>query len=511
MPVRGVFVGAAPLRRLSNREYLLSLADLFPQVALGDLPPLPDDADLAGFDNAAEGQVPSDVRIARYADIADRYARALADDEALVRCDESDAEACAARLIAEQGRRVYRRRLDALEEERLLRLFRRGAQAVDFAAGISLAVSAMLQSPQFLYRLEEPPAGAGPGVYALDDVALATRLSYFLWESTPDEALLEAAEAGELSTAEGLRTVVTRMLNDARVGRTLWDFHRQWLGLDRILGAEHEARAPSVDASWTATRQHSAYDETRRFVEGVLSEDGRLRDLLLSRKAWLDADMAGLYGVPVPTAADGAALLPEAERAGILTRAAFLAGLSHPGTTSPPIRANAIQLRMLCRPPIPPPPGVSTTLDDLALDDAPHTTRALFERKTQAASCQGCHVNLNGLGFGLERYDAAGRFRSLENGLPVDDSGHVYMDGSEQPFSGGIALSAALATSRDVAACAVKTWLRFALGRAAAPEEAPLLARLSASFAEGGGELRALMGEIALSDSFRYRLVEAEP
>jgi Protein of unknown function (DUF1592)/Protein of unknown function (DUF1588)/Protein of unknown function (DUF1595)/Protein of unknown function (DUF1587)/Protein of unknown function (DUF1585) len=492
-----VATGPTPLRRLTNREYLNSLADLFPDAPVGELPALPDDADVAGFDNAAEGQVPSDVRTARYAEIAERYAEAATRDaagtSALVGCDGLDTgtrDDCATRFIERLGRRVYRRALEPLETERLLRLVQRGTLAVDFEAGIQLALMAMLQAPQFLYRLEDAPPEDAVGAIPVDDVAMATRLSYFLWASTPDDALLDAAAAGELTSEAGLARQVDRMLSDPRVLRVLWDFHRQWLGLDRILGPEHEARADSVDPSWSAESQAAAFAESRRFVEHVLTEDGHLGALLTSRLAWLDAPSAALYGVLPPMSVDAPVLLPREERAGILTRAAFLAGLSHRGTTSPPVRANALLLRLLCRPPMPPPANVAVPLTDPSDDAAPRTTRMLFDEHTAGPACQGCHVTLNGIGYGLEGYDATGRARSVEHGLPIDAHGTMVLDGAPTSFVGGVELSERLATSREMGDCAVEKWLRFALGRGPVASEAAFVAALQSSFADSGGALR---------------------
>jgi hypothetical protein len=389
-------VGPAPLRRMSNDEYLNALHDLFPGQAPA-LPPLPHDTASAGFENAAEAQQPSDVRIARYETIANLYAKGATESHAsiaaLVGCTDwstpTGAAACAATFIETVGARLFRRPLAPDESERFMLRFQGWKASIDFEGAVRLTLSAMLQSPRFLYRPELRTAGAS-GVVPVEPYAMASRLSFFLWESVPDEALIAAASRGELATEQQVRAQAERMLDDERARRVLWSFHRQWLGLDRILGDEHLVRTPEVDPAWTAATPLSALGESRLFVENVLFANGSLRDLLTSRRAWVNADMARIYGVAAPADPVGwsEVVLPEAERAGILTRVAFLAGHSHRGATSPPIRGNGVELRFLCQPPISPRPG-GTRRRREALPSTPmvvSTAPTSIERSTARSS-----------------------------------------------------------------------------------------------------------------------------
>lgn len=509
-------VGPSPLRRLSNQEYLFSLQDLFPNVRV-ELPVLPNDGDVGGFENAVEGQAPSDVRIARYETIASTYAAAVTVDadavRALVGCDYSSpgaAEACAETFVATTGRRLFRRPLGDEERDRLLVRFKRWANALDFEAAVELTLSALLQAPQFLYRPELPSEQSATGALVhVDPYALASRLSFFLWASVPDEALLAAAAADQLQTNRQIVAQATRMLQDPRARRVLWDFHRQWLGLDRVLDEEHAVRTPEVDARWTPRRQQAVYDESRLFVENVLARGGSLKDLLLSRRAWLDADLRDFYGVTGSDSEQGDAFveveLPERERAGILTRGAFLAGHSHRGATSPPIRANALQLRLLCRPPAPPPANLDTTPPVASATDGPQTNRTLFEVRTAPPACIGCHRSLNGIGFGFENYNAAGKFTLLDHGLPIDSSGRLHGTDVDRDFTDAVALSEALSQSRDVSRCAVSQWLRYALGRAPVEGEGKLIDSLTTRFVRDGGSVHDLLLGVVTSPSFRYQ------
>lgn len=509
-------VGPSPLRRLSNQEYLFSLQDLFPEVQ-AELPVLPNDGDVGGFENAVEGQAPSDVRVARYEAIASTYAAAVTVDadavRALVGCDYSSpalAHACAESFVASTGRRLFRRPLGDEERDRVLVRFQRWANALDFEAAVQLTLSALLQSPQFLYRPELPSEQDGKAALVhVDPYALASRLSFFLWASVPDEALLSAAAADELRTTTQIVQQATRMLKHVRAKRVLWDFHRQWLGLDRVLDEEHAVRTPEVDEHWTPQRQQAVYDESRLFVQNVLADGGSLKDLLLSRRAWLDDDLRELYGVPAGERESNDAFreveLPAGERAGILTRGAFLAGHSHRGATSPPIRANALQLRLLCRPPAPPPANLDTTPPEANVTDGPQTNRMLFEARTAQPVCRSCHRSLNGIGFGFESFNAAGKFTRLDHGLPVDSSGHLYGTDVDRDYTDAIGLSEALSESRDVSRCAVQQWLRYALGRAPVEGEAKLIDTLTTRFVREGSSVHDLLLGVVTSPSFRYQ------
>jgi hypothetical protein len=504
---------------MSDDEYLDALTDLFPAIA-PKLPQLPADVPVAGFDNAAEAQQPSDVLVARFEGIANLYAQAVTSDTAALRAltgcvDWSTpdlAAACAPLLVARIGKRLFRRPLTGDESARFLARFEAWAAAVDFPGAVQLTLSTMLQSPQFLYRPELAPADAKAGdVVALDPYAMATRLSFFLWQSVPDDALLAVADEGGLRTDGELRSQVDRMLADPRSKRVFWSFHRQWLGLDRVLQPEGATRTAAVDPAWTTVTQASAVTESELLVENVLSTGGTFRDLLTSRRAWVDAEMARVYGLPDRTDRRpwSEVALPVGERAGLLTRVAFLAGYSHAGATSPPVRGNGIELRLLCSLPLSPPPGVDLSQPMVPPGAGPQTNRMLFEQRTSPAACHTCHAELNGFGFGLEHYDAAGHFQTTDDGLPVDATGIVLGTDVNGRFDGALQLSTRLAGSVAVHACASRQWMRFALGRAPAAGEEPGLTALTTGFVQSEGDVRTLLEGIVTSPSFRDQLVGA--
>ncbi len=511
-------IGPSPLRRMSDSQYLNAMGDLFPTLG-PTLPQLPAELSVAGFDNAAEAQEPSDVLVARYETIADLYGQAATADTlsvvALTGCADwstSDlATACATQFIAQVGRRLFRRPPTGDESQRFLSHFQAWQTAVDFPGAVQLTLSAMLQSPQFLYFPEPAPSGTRVGTTVpVEAYALATRLSFFLWQSVPDDALLDAAGQGALATDDGLRTQVSRMLADPRAKRALWSFHRQWLGLDQILQPEGTTRTAAVDPFWTTDSQTDSVTESELFVENVLTTGGTFDDLLTSQTAWVNGEMSRLYGLPAP--ADPAqwtqVLLPTSQRAGVLTRVAFLAGYSHAGATSPPVRGSAIELRLLCHLPVSPPPGVDLSQPTAPADAGSETNRMLFEQRTSPRACQACHQSLNGFGFGLENYNAAGIYQTTDHGLPVDATGVITGTDVDGPIDGGIQLSDVLAKSSVVHACATEEWVRFAMARAPADVEQTYLTQMGSDFQNSGGDVRGLLEAIVLSPIFRTMRVE---
>lgn len=515
VPVERPAVGPAPLRRLSNNEYLNALHDLFPNLH-ASLPDLPREIPVAGFENAAESQEPSDVHVARYEDVANRYAKAAAANHdavaQLTGCSDwatpTSASSCAAQFIKNTGGRVYRRPLSDEERERLVLRFQAWAAAVDFEGAVQLTLSAMLQAPNFLYRPEPVALGAASDrAVPVEPYAMASRLSFFLWESVPDDALLEAAANLALQTEEQIRAQAQRMLGDARARRVFWNFHRQWLGLDRILLDDHHVRLPAIDAAWTAATQQAGRMESELFVENVLSDGGTFRDLLTSRRAWVNSEMSRVYGLPAPQNAGAwtEVVLPENERAGILTRVSFLAGFSHSGGTSPPVRGNGIQLRLLCQLPVSPPPGADLSQPKSTPSDGPKTNRMLFEERTKPTGCQTCHTGLNGFGFGFESYNAAGHYQTMENGLAIDASGKIIGTDVDGPFQGGLGVSQALSRSKVVHQCATQQWVRYALGRAPVDIEKPMMTALGNAFFTSGGDIRRLLTEVVAAPTFRMR------
>ena len=506
-------LGSAPMRRLSNVEYLNTMRALFSDVT-PTLPGLPPDATVAGFENDAASLGPSDVRLARYEEIAFLFTReATANDAALMRftgCTavgtEMEQQACAERFIDAFGLLTHRRPLEAEERTRYLGLFDTQRRAIDFRGAVQLVAMAMLQGPFFLYRLELS-AGSGGAAIPLSGYELATRMSYFLWQSMPDDALLAAAAAGELSDPMQAEMHARRLIEDPRATAAVIDFHRQWLELDRIQAIEHQTRAFDPEGVWNAQAQASAQEEMRRFIGSVFEREGTLDALLTSRRSYVNATLAGIYGVEGPS--DDATFreveLPEGERAGVLTRVSTMASHAHPGNPSPPLRGVYMMTRILCEQ-LGAPPGDADLSPPMAPPGSgPMTNRQLFEQRTGGAPCNSCHTRIDGLGFGFEHYDERGVYLERDEGLPVDATGTLIGTDVDGAYDGAIELSERMASSRSVQSCATQRWFRFAAGRAPEERDACVLSNLQTRLRQTAGDIRELMVALITSPEMRSR------
>jgi mono/diheme cytochrome c family protein len=319
----------------------------------------------------------------------------------------------------------------------------------------------------------------------------------------PDQTLFDAAKANRLGTATEIEAQARRMVADPKLRGSMLEFHRQWLELDRL---EREAsKDPTLYPTFTAALKNAVREESDRFVAAVMVDgDGSLRALLTSPTTFVNADLAKLYGVAAPASGWAAATLKPAERAGILTRANFLASHAHALSGSPPLRAVAIMRRLMCTS-LPPPPGdADTSPPKPQPGDAPKTNRQLFEART-AGSCQGCHGIIDPLGFGLENYDAIGGYRTMDNGFAVNAAGIIKGTDVDGPFTGGVELSQKLAASKTVASCAAKTWFEYGIGRDVGTADACRLAKLNLALSEAGGDVRELLVSLVKSPEFIYR------
>jgi hypothetical protein len=486
----------APLARLTGREYQRTLRDLFPGVPLPSLTALPD-GDAGGYDSFAQAQ-PAGAALVEIA-AANAHAVAVA---ALGRrtgwfpCTGTDELACGKALVAQLGQRAYRRPLDADERGRYEALFADTRTAFGQDAAIRVVVEALLQSPGFLYRAELGTAGA------LAPYELASRLSYFLWDSMPDEPLFAAAAGGGLGTAPGIEAQARRLLADPRAKEAVAHFQEQWLRLDTIANARKDA---SVVAGWGGGLALSLQQTAMKFAEHAFWERGSLADLLSSPQAFVDARTAPLYGLTAAGSEPALVDLPATQRAGILTQAGLMTVLGSE-TGSAPVRRGVFVLeRLLCAAPPPPPP------DAMSREQKPTgpvvTTRDRFEKQHTGPACTPCHAQIDGLGFAFENYDAVGRWRDTDNGAPVDARGEILdiapdVDG---PITGAVELARKLAGSATVRDCVAATWLSYAVGSGPDQLAACTLQPIVQRFADSKLDLRELLVAIATSDAFRRR------
>lgn len=492
------------LRRLSHVEYRNTLRDLLGEAVLSEVSLLSDSA-ISGFENNARALGASAVLVEQYASQARGVAKRLAELE-MADCEsglEPGVE-CGDYFVENFGSRAFRRPLSFEELGRYSEFFAKQKQALGLPAALALTAEALLQSPGFLYRIEVPKLAATLVSSVGQPYALASRISYLLWQTMPDQTLFDAAAAGELSTPEQLAIQARRMLQDPRAAETLVDFHRQWLGLGRVLDeTKDEQRFPL----WQADTAQDALEESLRFVQYVYSQaEGNVDSLLTDRTAFVNEAMAELYEVDYDyvSGEEWQQVQLPSERAGILSRAAFLAGFSHPAGTSPPLRGVAVLDKLLCSRP-PPAPASADTSTPTAEQGIAVTTRELFVQRTEPAQCQGCHLSINGIGMAFEEFDTIGRYRTEENGLPVDASGQLFLADSGGQFDGIVELSERLSQSQQVQGCAVKNIYRNAFGQTETGQDRCRLEQLEQAMIEHNGDLREVLVALVSSAQFAGR------
>lgn len=414
--------------------------------------------------------------------------------------------ACAQAFIHDFGARAFRRPLDADAEARWLQLYTAEAGAVTmdkaYASGIGAVVEGMLQSPNFLYRLELLPEGvdaASTEPWKVDAAALATRLSFLMWNSGPDTELLTAAADGSLSKPEVLNAQLTRMLQDRRSRGSSAAFAEGFAGMEQLLAASSSpARLGNLDPSMVPLMR----DETVDLIDGELRvKGGKLEVLFQESQALVPASLGtALYGSTGTPDADGRLPLPKGQRFGILSQGSVLFAHAHSEQTSPVLRGRWLRENVFCQPVPDPPPTV------VAVPPPPQpgqTTRERFEQHRTDMSCAGCHKLLDPMGFGFEAYDQYGRIRDMDNGKPVDDSGNLIGTDVDGPFKGLGELSQKLSQSRAVSDCFARQYFRYGLGHAEGQSDTcTVKAMAKASTATG---FHALLHELVASPAFTLR------
>jgi hypothetical protein len=460
--------------RLTHAQYEAAMLELF---GIEDSPSAsfaPDATNGFEFDNRLDLRV--DARLGpQYRTAAETLAARVAGDEALlgriVPC-EAAASGCSDEFIASFGRRAFRRPLSADETERLRALFAQGPTLVAsgdaFRDGVRLVVEAVLQSPKFLYRNELGEETNAEGLIALDDWEVASRLAFFLWNSIPDAALLDAAERGELGSEDAVRAAVTRLLADPKALATNVRFHAQAWQFGRFSRIAPDAGTYPDAPADIVTRVDAA---ARRFIEQVVSEDGGFSEFLTAPYAFADSELAPLYGTEVSgglTRID----FDSGERKGFLMQLGFLSSHAYAIKTDPIHRGLFVLRDILCREISDPPAGASET--PLPETDEPiETTREEISLLTGQDTCIGCHIDINAPGFAFESFDAVGSARTLENDVPVDTTGELVIDGVASSFANAGELVEALAASEEARACYAGKWLSFAYGRRLVADDDP--------------------------------------
>jgi len=494
--------GRVGLQRLTRAEYNRTVRDLF-GVTSDPADAFPPDSATNGFDNNAKSLTVSPQLAALLLDTAEAVAaEAIANDDGeIISCDPAQDSDCAPTIIADLALRVYRRPATEAELADLIALVDFAeSEGDEFAKGIEYAIAAMLMSPQFLYRSipADPADGGAPldggQIVALDDWALATRLSYFLWGSTPDDELLARAGEGALHDADALRAEFDRMLADPKAEALYDGFLRQWLQLGKLGAATPDATA---FPEFTEEVRAQMLEETRLFFASIRDRDASMLEIIDGTQTFASETLAGIYGVQGVT---GSELVPietdPTQRAGMLTMPAILTMNS--GPLEPNIVKRGVWLAetILCASPPPPPEGVPPAPDP----QPDETERERLERHREDPSCASCHDLIDPLGFSFENYDALGAWRVDVEGEPVDNLG-TLPDG--RTFSGVVALSELLASGDEYPTCVTSKLMTYALGRTMTGPEGCVLADIGAQTVTPDSTFSDLMWAIVTSDAFQ--------
>jgi hypothetical protein len=500
------------LRRLSPEEYAHTARDLLaaPQAA----PKLEE----------AAGETITALEVEKLG-LASRELVALARHHSYLPCDVSGASnaACADKFIDAFGKAAFRRPLEPTEKSWLQGVYTRVSQLaghsppISFREAIDTVAEVILQSPQHIYVHEAgiPDRALPAGVRRLSGYERAARLSYFVWSSMPDPALTQAADAGRLDSKEGVRTEAERLFSHPRAKEMVRRFASSWLELDPTpqhpaleMFAKSAQRFPFDNAALrTALRA-----ETESLYERIFFEPGgSFRALLTTHQAYVDGPLAALYGVTGgPTQAGQFAWvdLDATRRAGLFTRAAFLAAQAGVEYQAPIRRGVFIYRNVLCQP-LPDPPADADNTPPIPSESSQlRSVRALTAAKTSGDSCATCHVLVNPIGFALENYDAMGQWQTEEKGTVggqpytavVDARASIMAGDLTGEVDGGVALSRMLADSQMARDCAVERWFEKALSRQATSDDACLLSQMKAGFRQKD-DLRDLVLTIASSDA----------
>jgi Protein of unknown function (DUF1588)/Protein of unknown function (DUF1592)/Protein of unknown function (DUF1595)/Protein of unknown function (DUF1587)/Protein of unknown function (DUF1585) len=480
------------VRRMTRSEYLATL-----NMLLGDNAPndarIPSEARVNGYDNDANSlRVDGTVADSLFRNGAE-WSLAAADWVlANGSCAPSGtADPCVGQLLSDFATRAYRRPITDQELEELRAVYQVGIDGEDLHTGLATALSVVLQSPDLLYRTELGADGATGQVVTLTPFEVADQLAFTLTGAPADEALLADAKSAAIMDGAVRRAQAERLLATAAARDTMGDFAERWLELIDLGTTER------VAPEWSPMRA-SALAETRSFyAAAVLDENYTLGQVFEAEWTVGDDVMASFYGA---TREGDRLLLPTEERRGILTQAAVIARHSMAKDSAPVHRGKLIRARMFCQTALMPPKNITITPPP---DDPTLTTRERWVQLTaDNPTCWGCHQQLDPIGYGFERYDAIGRFRTEEVGKTVDDSSTLAGTDVDGAFTHGPELIASVAQSADARQCFAGHWLEFALGRAV---DGDTVSIVGSSLIEDGASIRDWMLDVIASDEFIQR------
>jgi hypothetical protein len=416
-------------------------------------------------------------------------------------CDPASGPACVERIVANLAHHAYRRPVTKTEVAGLMKFVNMAkAEGQSTEQGIQLAIEAMLVSPEFLFRLEHDASPTDPEkTHRLSDVELATRMSYFLWSSMPDDELLTLAEANRLHETAVLDAQLKRMMTDKKAAAFADNFAGQWLEVRNVDAMNPD---PKKFPAWTPELKEELRTETRMFFQYILSENRPISEFIDAKYTFLNEPLAKYYGIDGVKGPDFRKVdLNTDQRGGILTQGSVLAVSSYPNRTSPTIRGKYILNNILGTPPPPPPPDVPLLDDSKVGSDV--SLRKQLEAHRSNPVCASCHSKMDVLGFGLENYDAVGKWRTMDGKFPIDVGGTMP---NGKAFSTAAEMRAVLVGMLpEVSRCLTEKIMTYALGRGMEPYDKRALDGINKALAADGYHFQTLIHEVVESLPFQSR------
>jgi hypothetical protein len=502
----------AAMRRLTQAQYKNVIADVFgPDIRVsGRLDP---DVRKDGlFEIGATEATFTPGSLEQYDQLARGIAAEVLDERrraTMMPCEPKTEAApdpaCAREFLALTGRLLFRRPMTEDEIADRVALAGRSAEKMgNFYDGLEYGLASLLVAPQFLFRKDT--VVAHDGQFRLDGYAKASRLSFLLWNAGPDEALLTAAETGELDSGRGLARQVDRMLASPRIEAGVRAFFDDYLQFSLFESLDKD---PVIYPKFSQTVALDAREQTlRTVVHHLIADDGDYRDLFTTRKTFMSRALGVVYQVPVPPqeAWSPYEFAPNDPRAGLLTQLSFTALYSPPGRSSPTLRGKAIREVFLCQTVPVPPVNVDFTSFESARDKPSTTVRDRLTDHRENPVCAGCHALIDPMGLALENFDGLGVYRTMENGAPIDASGEL----DRVKFTDVRGLAQTMHDNPRTASCFVSRVFAYGVGRKPAAGDNALLAFLGEKFAAEGYKLKPLLRRIATSEAF-YRIAPPAP
>lgn len=497
---------APKFRRLTEAQYRATIADIFgPDIKVsGRFEPDMRVGGLLAAGTSAVSLTPAGAE--QYEQIARGIAEQVVDAkhrDKLVGCapqpSDPQGAACAEGFFKRVGLRIYRRPLTEGEVKlAVAQTVAASATLKDFHGGLAIMLTAMLSDLPFLFQTDREVADPrAPGGRTIDAWSRASKLSYFLWNSTPDEQLLQAAADGSLMTQAGLSAQVDRLMASPRFETGVRSFFDDFLQLEGMMSLSKDG---IIYPAFRSSAAPAAREQTLRSITTLLvAENGDYRDLFTTRRVAMNRQLSPLYRMPHGPRDWSMVTLPDDDpRVGVLTQISFLALHSHEGRSSPTLRGKAVREVLMCEHVPAPPANVNFTIVQDTSNPAFRTTRERLKAHLDDEECASCHKLTDPMGLTLDSFDGAGQFRATENGVPIDTTGML----DKIAFNDSAGLGKALHDNPKVTQCLTQSAWRYAAGRALLPSEETITNRLHEDFARAGYRIRSLFRRIAIDPQF---------